>query len=309
MTWTDFWTSVQDLHQHSEMMRIVATVASIGVGVLLNRTFESRLQRKASHADGQADVLDTARKQFVQLKNIVWVTVALIVITIWASKIAGIVLSLAAVAGATLIVSKELLMCLLGYGYLTGTRAYRVGDYIEVNGMRGKVVDIDIFATTLAENSVANQLTGKTLTMPNSVVLGHSIRNISATGEHIINMVQYYLPLDADVALAEKLALEAAEGVNGQWQSAINRHLAKLEMRNLVDVPSARPKVLWIPADSKQHSLVIRYGCPVAQRVTSEQEIFRRFWSSYNSAMVRNAELKKDLSIRHIQVPGGTSSL
>jgi len=57
-------------------------------------------------------------------------------------------LSLAAVAGAVLIVSKELLMCVLGYLYITFVRPFKVGDLIEINQLHGRVIDIDIFATT-----------------------------------------------------------------------------------------------------------------------------------------------------------------
>lgn len=74
-----------------------------------------------------------------------------VIISVWASTIAGFALSLAAVAGAVLIVSKELLMCVLGYLYITFVRPFKVGDLIEINQLHGRVIDIDIFATTLAE--------------------------------------------------------------------------------------------------------------------------------------------------------------
>lgn len=292
MNFEALWAKVIYLSENTESLRLLATIAVIGVCVFISRALENSLHRKANEQATTGEPLDKARKRFVHMKNLVWVTSVLIVFTIWASKIAGIILSLAAVAGASLIVSKELLMCLLGYGYLMASRAYQVGDYIEVNHLRGRVVDIDIFATTLAENSLANQLTGKTLTMPNGMLLSHSVRNISATGDYIINMVQLFLPVETDIELAESVALKACQDVNGAWQVAVNKHLAKLEMRNLVDVPTARPKALWMPVDSKTHSLVIRYGCPVSQRVNSEQEFFRKFWTEYNKVILAKEAAK-----------------
>lgn len=302
MTLQEVWETAVHWTQTTEIVRVLTTIAVLGACVVVSRSLEHRLNRTANEQNVVGSVLDTARKRFVHLKNLVWVTGVLIVITIWASKIAGIVLSLAAVAGASLIVSKELLMCMLGYVYLMGSRAYQVGDYVEVNNLRGKVVDIDIFATTLAENSLANQLTGKTLTMPNGMLLGNSIRNVSATGEFIINMQQFYLPIEADVELAEEVVLRVTQEVNGSWQGAINRHLTKLEMRNLVDIPSARPKALWVAVDAKTHGLVVRYGCPANQRVNAEQDVYRKFWAEYNRLVDMKKSLKDPMDVKSLRL-------
>jgi len=58
------------------------------------------------------------------------------------------------VAGAILIVSKELVMCVHGYLYITVVQPYKIGDVIELNLLHGRVVDIDMFATTLTEQAV-----------------------------------------------------------------------------------------------------------------------------------------------------------
>jgi len=58
------------------------------------------------------------------------------------------------VAGAILIGSKELVMCVHGYPYITVVQPYKIGDVIELNPLHGRVVDIDMFATTLTEQAV-----------------------------------------------------------------------------------------------------------------------------------------------------------
>lgn len=282
MNWPEIFEAAQKFYEATEMGRILATVATIGAGAVLSKFWAFRLHRQTEQEVPDQQTLEAARQSFVHAKNVIWVTAGLIIFTIWASKIAGLILSLAAVAGASLIVSKELIMCLLGYFYITGSRSFRIGDYIEVNGQKGKVVDVDLLATTLVENSQANQQTGRTLSLPNSVWLSYPVRNISATGESIINMTQVLLPLEVDIELAETVALEAAQRVAGEWQGEVNRHLARHEMRKLIDIPSARPKLLWVPVDAKTHGLVIRYGCPINERVNSEQAIFRHFWKRYN---------------------------
>ena len=92
-------------------------------------------------------------------------------------EIAGFALSVAAVAGAIPIVSKELVMCVHGYLYVTVVQPYKIGDLIEFNQFHGRVVDIDMFATTLVELDKAGQRTGKVAEFPNGLLLTHPLIN------------------------------------------------------------------------------------------------------------------------------------
>lgn len=265
--------------QHSyatEWGRIIATVITVSLAILMTRLWGRYLLKSSQGQD-----VGRMREKLVHAKNIVWVTMAFFIIGIWASKIAGIVLSLAAVAGAILLVSKELLMCILGYVMITTSRSFRVGDFIEIAGKEGRVIDIDVFTTTLAETGTAHQLTGKTLSLPNSTVLSQPVRNASATGAYVVNLLPIIVPYDVDFEDAEKAALDAAQLVTADWLVAADEHFERIEGVQFVDLPSSRPKVLWQSTDAKSHTLVIRFGCPMMKRVTAEQEIFRHFWRMY----------------------------
>lgn len=273
------FTTISNFLQYAsatELGRIMATAVTIGLAVLFTRLWGQYLLRSSAGRD-----IVRTREKRVHAKNIVWVTMVFIIIGIWASKIAGIILSLAAVGGAILLVSKELIMCLMGYMMITTSRSFRVGDFIEIAGMTGRVIDIDVFATTLAETGAVHQLTGKTLSLPNSTVLNQPVRNDSATGEYIVDLLPIVVPFDVNFEEAETAALAAAQLVTEVWQAAADRHLERIEGVEFVDLPSSRPKVLWQSLDSKSHTLTIRFGCPMMQRVTAEQEIFRQFWRLY----------------------------
>lgn len=276
MTFSDLLHLLQ-YYYATELGRISATGIALSLGFALPRLWGRYLLKKSTHST------DRNLEKLVFAKNTIWMVISFTVIAIWASKIAGIVLSLAAVAGAILLVSKELLMCGLGYGLLTVARAFRVGDFIEVSQWKGRVIDLDVFSTTLAETGAANQLTGKTLSLPNSIFLSQPVRNASATGAYIVDLFSIAVPYDVDFEHAERCALEAAQEVTASWQAAADAHLEHIEGIAFVDLPSSRPKVLWQSLDAKQHTLVIRFGCPMMQRVTAEQEIFRAFWKKFGA--------------------------
>lgn len=226
------------------------------------------------------------REQHAWVQNLSIAGGVVAVLFIWGSLIAGFALSLAAVAGAALIVSKELLLNLLGSAVLASTRPYRLDDFIEIAGIRGQVVRVDWLGTTLAETLEGNQLTGKTVSVPNGMLLTQPVRNETATGRFIMQLVPLAVSPLADIARLEQLLLEAAREVCAPWLEEAGRHLALVEARQLVDLPSAEPKVLLNFSDSRQTVLALRYVCRVDSRVHVEQEILRRFWSAAREAQV-----------------------
>lgn len=225
--------------------------------------------------------VEAKREKLVWVKNGIWVAGTLAVITVWASKIAGFALSIAAFAGALLIVSKEMLTCFMGYALITFTRPYRIGDFVEIGTNAGRVIDIDAFFTTLAETGLVNQLTGKTMLVPNSLLLANPVKNQSATGKYIVDLYRIVVPFDIDIAIADSCAIDASTKVTAHWQGLANEHFEHIESRQFLDLPSSRPKVLWASLDTRQHQMTIRFSCPLEERVDTEQAIFREFWRLY----------------------------
>jgi small-conductance mechanosensitive channel len=203
---------------------------------------------------------------------------AVALLFIWGSLIAGFALSLAAVAGAALIVSKEFLMNLLGFAMLALTRPYRIDDFVELAGVRGRVIGIGLVSTAIAETLEGNQLTGRTVSVPNSVLLTHPARNETATGHFIVQLVSVGAQPNSDLDALEKCLREAAHEVCQPWLDEAGRHLALIESRSFVDLPSPAPRVLLNLSDGRHPMLALRYVCRVEERVKVEQDILRRYW-------------------------------
>lgn len=260
-----------------EFGRLLATCAVVALSATVVRLSTVVARRSAGN-------MRQRRSQLAWVQNLSVASGIVAVLFIWGSLIAGFALSLAAVAGATLIVSKELLLNLMGSAVLASTRPYRLDDFIEIAGIRGQVVRIDWLASTLAETLEGNQLTGKTVSVPNSMLLTLPVRNETATGRFIIQLVAVAVSPLADIGRLERMLLDAADQVCAPWLEEAGRHLAKVEARQLVDLPSADPKVLLNFSDSRQTVLALRYVCQVDIRVRVEQEILRRFWRAARAA-------------------------
>ena len=255
----------------TELGRLLLTLSVFGSAMLSLRIVHMRARYSG------AGNPSFRRGNFVLAKNLVLLVALVAIGTIWASKIAGAALSVAAVAGAVLIVGKEFLANLLGSALLAITRPYSIGAYIELDGISGRVVDSDMLATTLAETQQGSQVTGRTVTLPHALLLSKPVRNLTATGDYVINMITVAVDPASDIPAHDKALLDAAKSFCEGWQSSADAYLLKVESRDLVDLPSAQPKVILELDDAKETKLTLRYPCRPNDRVKVEQGILREY--------------------------------
>lgn len=255
--------------------KVIATALLIGVALLANHVWSRYLARGEISADKR-------RLHLVWARNLIWFTVLLVIVAVWASTITGFALSLAAVAGALLIVSKELVMCVHGYLYVTLVQPFKVGDVIEFSHLRGRVIDIDMFATTLAESDEIGQLTGQVAEFPNGLLLTTPLKNISPTGAFSLHYIRIPVPHDRahDLQRIESAALAAAERATQAWREGAMAHFRKVSEENFIAFPSGRTKVSWDFADPEHLVLVVRVACPGPERPGVEQAVFRDTWQA-----------------------------
>jgi small-conductance mechanosensitive channel len=272
----------------TELGRIIATLLVIAIGAILGRF----LQKRARSSPGLSSDVSRRRGNLVWAKNLIIIVCLVFVASIWATKIAGAALSLAAVAGAILLVSKEFLGNALGSALLAISRPYRIGDFIEIENVRGRVLDTDLMVTTVAETLEGHQLTGRTAVLPNSLLLTRPVRNLTATGAYMVNLLNVVVHPSEDLLALEKALLQAAGEVCAPWLIEADRHLEHMESIELIDLPSSQPRILIQMHSAKEYTLALRYTCRPNDRVKVEQEILRKYLR-YRPAKIPEAETVK----------------
>jgi small-conductance mechanosensitive channel len=272
VNWFELGSTVAAFTQ-TELGRIIGTLLVTAVGAILWRFVQKRARLSS------ASMLDVSRRRgnMVLAKNVIFAACLVFVGSIWATKIAGAALSLAAVAGAFLIVSKEFIANALGSALLAISRPYRVGDFIDMGEARGRVLDTDLMVTTIAETLEGHQLTGRTAVLPNSLLLTRPVKNLTATGAYMINILNVMVDPAEDLLALEQSLLKAAGEVCAPWLQEANRHLERMESIELVDLPSSEPRVLFQLHSAKEYTLALRYSCRPNDRVRVEQDILRRY--------------------------------
>jgi small-conductance mechanosensitive channel len=107
-----------------------------------------------------------------------------------------------ALAGAGLTVAlKDFIVGFFGWFVLMGKNGIRHGDWVEINGVSGEVVEIGLFHTVLLETGNWNDSghpTGRRVTFVNSYAIEGHYFNFSTSGQWLWDELQVALPVDQD---------------------------------------------------------------------------------------------------------------
>ena len=270
------WDTVRQwLHTLPVREEVVESVLMVVALLVLRGILLNLYLRRHPHYS-----IEEKRRSLVLSRNLTLILTIFGLAVIWATQIQTLALSMFAVAAAIVVATKELIMCLSGSILRSVTKQYSVGDYIEVDGLRGRVVDINLLNTLMMQigpNPLVGQLSGKTLSFPNSLLLNHSVRRDNILGDYVIHTVEIPVPIhfDSDVIVGRLKAV--LEPLCQPYVPAIQRHLENVQAEKLFITPAAQPRVTRVPHDDKVYLIIVRYASPVAKRLEIQQAVIDEF--------------------------------
>ncbi len=222
----DNWQLLVGAKQRAVIHRVLIDVAVIlGIlifGLFFDDWFEQLLGKTA---------LD--RRQVETLRTVTRVTLQVVAVLIILLVIFGMPSQLGTflgLAGAGLTVAlKDFIVGFLGWFVLMGKNGIRLGDWVEINGVTGEVVELGMFHTVLLETgnwTDSGHPTGRRVTFTNSFAIEGHYFNFSTSGQWLWDELQVVLPAGRDpypiVDAIQKKVLEAtaetAKQAEKEWE-------------------------------------------------------------------------------------------
>lgn len=270
--WETIHQYIQNGPVKAEIIESVLMIVGVLIlrGVILQTHFRSH----------PAMEIEEKRRWVVVSRNFTLIFAVFGLAIIWAAQIQTLALSMFAVAAAIVLATKELIMCLSGSLLRASTKQYSVGDYIEVNGLRGRVVDINLLNTLMMQigpHTLIGQLSGKTVSFPNSLLLSYSVQRDNVLGMYVIHTFEIPVPihLDSDAVVPRLETL--LEKLCRPYIAAIERHLEAVQTQKLFITPAAQPRIIRVPHDDKVYHIVVRFASPVQKRLEIQQALLDEF--------------------------------
>jgi small-conductance mechanosensitive channel len=218
------------------------------------------------------------RRWIATIRNLAFTLGLVALVLIWAPQLQTFALSLTAVAVAIVIATKELLLCFSGAFLRASTRAFSVGDWIEVAGIRGEVVDHSVFATTVYEFDSAPgsyNFIGRTAVVPNSTLLTSPVRNLSAHRNHFFHSFDLTFGADNDVFGNRETIEKIVESHAAPYEGAAQQASAAMARRAGVELLHPVGRVRLTTTDLGHHRIRVTLFCPLDKAESLQNEITR----------------------------------
>lgn len=226
------------------------------------------------------------RRWILTIRNLTMILIAVGLILIWAEELRALALSLVAVIVAVVLSTKELILCVTGSFLKASSGAFSLGDRIEVNHMRGDVIDQTLMATTLMEvgpGETTHQHTGRVLVVPNSLFLSSPVINENYTGEYGVHGFTVPIKREQDYLLHEHALIEAATDVCAPYMAKARASMEYLTRTESLDAPSVEPRVTINFPKPDEINLVLRVAALIQRKGRVEQQIIRKYLDAISS--------------------------
>ena len=126
----------------------------------------------------------------------------ILLISIWADSIKSFVTLISVLSAAITIALREMILNFFCGIYIRTKKPFRVEDRIEIDELRGDVMNLSLFDFEVLEISTKEengQSTGVVVTFPNSIVLSKPVKNINKGFKYIWNELVIKIKMDCDL--------------------------------------------------------------------------------------------------------------
>jgi hypothetical protein len=221
------------------------------------------------------------RRQLQTLRSVIGVAlqiVGVVVILLVLVGVPGQLGTMLGLAGAGLTVAlKDFIVAFIGWFVLMGRNGVHLGDWVEINGVSGEVIELGMFHTVLLETgnwTDAGHPTGRRVTFTNSFAIEGHYFNFSTTGQWLWDEISVVVPYGRDshaIAIAiEKEAVAATANSAGEAEEEWRR-ASRGERGASV---SAQPGIAVRPAGGGVE-IVVRYVTRAAERLAVRARLYQ----------------------------------
>ena len=262
------WMGLVEARQSSILRRILIGVLIILLVALIALFFNTWLE-------SVLDRLHLDRRQIQTLRAIGRVSLQVVAVLFILLIIFGPPSQLGTflgLAGAGLTVAlKDFIVSFIGWFVLMGKNGIRLGDWAEINGVTGEVVEIGLFHTVLLETgnwTDSGHPTGRRVTFTNSFATAGHYFNFSTSGQWLWDEIQLILPagddpyplVDAIRKTVEKATQSTAAQAQEEWKRSVrSREMGTISVEpalSLKPVPGGiEVSVRYIARANERHNL------------------------------------------------------
>jgi len=191
-------------------------------------------------------------------------------------KALGVILS---IIGAGLVLAlQEVILCIAGWALIFIKRPFEAGHRVELGGVKGDVIDVRLFETSLLEIGnwvVDDQSTGRVVHIPNSAVFKGPVFNYNKGFEFIWNEVKIVVTFESDWSKARDVMLKLGEEESKELTERAGSRIRRMARQYMIYYEKFTP-IVYTKIEDNGIELSLRYLINVKSRRASTDRVSGR---------------------------------
>lgn len=245
------------------------------IGLLLILAAMRLLRRAATRYLRDNTTRYQARKAVTFFGYLVAITFAALV---FSDKLGGFTVAFGVAGAGVAFALQEVIVSLAGWVAVTFGSYYRVGDRVQLAGIKGDVIDIGMLRTTvmqIGEWVNGDNYNGRIVRVANSFVFKEPVFNYSGEFPFLWDEIMVPIKYGSDHALARALICRVAEEIVGSYARDAEQAWEPITRRYLIERASVQPMVT-MSANENWIEFTLRYVVDYKARRSTKDRLFSR---------------------------------
>jgi len=215
-------------------------------------------------------------RKFITLLG--YVAVVIFVALVFSDKLGGFTVAFGVAGAGVAFALQEVIASAAGWMAVSFGGFYKVGDRVQLGGIKGDVIDIGILRTTIMQIGEwvnADQYNGRIVRVANSFVFKEPVFNYSAEFPFLWDEIMVPIKYGSDYRLARELIERVAEEIVGDYVQPAEQAWVPITQRFLIEAASVRPTTT-ITANHNWIEFTLRYVVDYRVRRSVKDRLFTR---------------------------------
>jgi len=229
---------------------VVLKLAIAGLGILLVFMLRRLLDRVFTYRIGDRDARYRVKRFLVVVS---YFAAAIVIAVVYSDRLGGFTVALGVAGAGIAFALQEVIASVAGWLAVSFGGFFKVGDRVQLGGIRGDVIDIGILRTTLMECGEwiqADIYTGRVVRVANSFVFKEPVFNYSGDFPFLWDEIRIPVKHGTDHRLARDVLTRVVTEVTGPYAREVAAAWEEIARRFRVDTVALDPAVTLVVNDN-----------------------------------------------------------
>ena len=208
--------------------------------------------------------------------NTIYLIIFLIFVFTFSDKFEGFYTTLGLAGAGIAFALREVIVSIAGWFAILFGDFFKVGDRVLLGGIKGDVIDIGVFRTTIMEIGDwvnGDQYNGRIVRVANSFIFTSPVYNYSANFQFLWDEISLPIRFDSDVKLVRKILSDAADEVLGDVSNQAKEAWYGMRRRFKLEDAQLEHQVFMV-FDDNWIEFSLRYVVDIRERRLTKDKIF-----------------------------------